>query len=101
MRKGVIIHISGPPGSGKTTLGNKLKEQFKSKIVVKDLDILREEHIKKTYDTSKGWSVDEVKYQNFIDHFIQKQKNPIIFVGLNDNPHGSKNIYYDIYSKYN
>ena len=97
----LIVHISGASGSGKTTLGNKLKEHFKSKIVVKDLDILREEHIKKTYDTSKGWSVDEVKYQKCIDDFIKKQKKPIIFVGLNDNPLGSKNIYYDIYSKYN
>ena len=49
-----IIHISGASGSGKTTLGNKLKEQFGKKIIVKDLDDLRDEHIKKTYDTSKG-----------------------------------------------
>jgi len=37
---------------------------------VKDLDDLREKHIEKTYDTSKGWSIDEVKYQKFIDDFI-------------------------------
>lgn len=43
----LIIHISGALGSGKTTLGDKLKEQFKSKIVVKDLDNLRDEFIKK------------------------------------------------------
>ena len=97
----LIIHISGASGSGKTTLGNKLKEHFKSKIVVKDLDILRDEHIKKTYDTSKGWSVDEVKYQKFIDDFINKQKKPIIFVGLNDNILGTKNIYYNVHSQYN
>ena len=97
----LIIHISGASGSGKTTLGNKLKEQFKSKIVVKDLDELRDEHIKKTYDTSKGWSVDEVKYQKFIDEYINKQKKPIIFVGLNDNILGTKNIYYNVHSQYN
>ena len=97
----LIIHISGASGSGKTTLGNKLKEHFKSKIVVKDLDILRDEHINKTYDTSKGWSVDEVKYQKFIDDFINKQKKPIIFVGLNDNILGTKNIYYNVHSQYN
>ena len=73
----LIIHISGASGSGKTTLGNKLKEHFKSKIVVKDLDELRNEHIKKTYDTSKGWSIDEIKYQKFINEFIGKQKNQL------------------------
>ena len=97
----IIIHISGASGSGKTFLGNQLKEKFGKKIVVKDLDKLRDEHIKKTYDTSKGWSIDEVKYQKFIDDFIDKQKKPIIFVGLNDNPLGTKNIYYNVHSQYN
>jgi len=50
----IIIHICGASGSGKTFLGNQLKEKFGKKIVVKDLDELRDEHIKKTYDTSKG-----------------------------------------------
>jgi len=98
--KTLIIHISGASGSGKTTLGNKLKKQFKNKIIVKDLDNLRDEHIKKTYDTSKGWSIDEVKYQKFIDDFIKKQKKPIIFVGLNDNHLGIKKIYYNVHAEY-
>jgi uridine kinase len=97
----LIIHISGASGSGKTTLGNKLKEHFKSKIVVKDLDNLRDEHINKTYDTSKVWSVDEVKYQKFINDYISKQKKPIIFVGLNDNHLGTKKMYYNTHSQYN
>ena len=70
------------------------KQHFKSKIVVKDLDILRIEHIKKTYNTSKNWNVDEVKYQKYIDEFIIKQKKSIVSVGLNDNILGTKNIYY-------
>ena len=97
----IIIHICGASGSGKTFLGNQLKEEFGKKIVVKDLDELRDEHIKKTYDTSKGWSIDEVKYQKYIDDFVNKQKKPIIFVGLNDNPLGTKNIYYNVHSQYN
>ena len=97
----LIIHISGASGSGKTTLGNKLKEKFGNKIMVKDLDELRDEHIKKTYDTSKGWSINEVKYQKFIDNFVNKQKKPLIFVGLNDNILGKKNIYYNVHSQYN
>lgn len=96
----IIIHISGPSGSGKTYLGNKLKEIFGNKIVVKDLDNLRDEHIEKTYNTSKGWSVDEVKYQKYIDDFIKKQKKPIIFVGLNDNHLGIKKLYYDVHSQH-
>ena len=50
----LIIHISGASGFGKTTLGNKLKENFKSKIVVKDLDILRDEFIKEFYGNKNG-----------------------------------------------
>ena len=46
-------------------------------------------------------SIDEVKYQKFIDDFINKQKKPIIFVGLNDNILGTKNIYYNVHSQYN
>ena len=41
----IIIHISGVSGAGKTTLGNKLTEQFKNKIVVKDIDDLRRDFI--------------------------------------------------------
>lgn len=29
--KNIIIHISGPSGAGKTTLGNKLKDKFGNK----------------------------------------------------------------------
>jgi uridine kinase len=49
----LIIHISGASGSGKTTLSDKLKEQFKSKIVVKDLDNLRDAFIKEFYGNKK------------------------------------------------
>ena len=87
--------------NGKTTLGNKLKEFFNNKIIVKDLDNLRDEHIKKTYDTTKSWSINEIKYQKFIDNYVNKQKKPLIFVGLNDNPLGTKNIYYNVHSQYN
>ena len=72
----MIIHICGPSGSGKTTLGNKLKKKYGNKIVVKDLDDLRGEFIKKTYNTSKSWSFSEVKYQKYIDNYIKKNKKP-------------------------
>lgn len=99
----LIIHISGASGSGKTTLGNKLKEQFKSKIIVKDLDILRDEFIKEYYGNKKWTYIDENEYQSYIDSYINKQKKPIIFVGLNDNTvYGkNKNLYYNVHSQYN
>jgi adenylate kinase family enzyme len=93
----IIIHISGPSGVGKTTLGNKLKEHFKGKITVKDFDDIRDEYVKKHIDTSKKWSIDEVKYQKFIDEYIkQNNHKPLVIVGLNDNPLGTKKLYYKI-----
>ena len=99
----LIIHISGASGSGKTTLGNKLKEQFKSKIVVKDLDDLRDEFIKKFYGNKKWTYIDENEYQLYINDYVNKQKKPIIFVGLNDNTiYGkNKNLYYNVHSQHN
>ena len=99
----LIIHISGASGSGKTTLGNKLKEHFKSKIVVKDLDDLRDEFIKKFYDNKKWTYIDENEYQSYINDYINKQKKPIIFVCLNDNTRygKNKNLYYNVHSQHN
>jgi len=101
--KNLIIHISGASGSGKTTLGNKLKENFKSKIVVKDLDILRDEFIKEFYGNKKWTYIDENEYQLYINDYVNKQKKPIIFVGLNDNTiYGkNKNLYYNVHSQHN
>ncbi len=75
----MIIHISGAPGSGKTTIGLKLKKHYKTKVIVKDLDDLFAEFMK--LNTTKFSSK---KYQNFINDFINKHNNKsIIFVRLN------------------
>ena len=105
----IIIHISGAPGSGKTFLGNQLKEQFGKKIIVKDLDELVDKFIKDFYGNKKWTYIDENEYQKYIDTFIDKQKKPIIFVGLNDNnnPKVERFIqnkikkYYDLHSQFN
>jgi len=101
--KNFIIHISGASGSGKTTLGNQLKNKFKNKIIVKDLDDLIDEFIKKFYNDKKWTFINENEYQLYIDSYIDKQNNPIIFVGLNDNiVYGkNKNLYYNVHSQYN
>lgn len=97
----LIIHISGASGSGKTTLGKKIKKKFGNKIIMMDLDNLRDKFIKKFYG-DKSWDyLDEKEYQKFIDNYIKNQKKPIIFVGLNDNPMGkNKRFYYQIFPKY-
>lgn len=48
------MHISGASGSGKTFLGNRLKEQYRNKIIVQDLDDLRDKFIKNFYGTKNG-----------------------------------------------
>lgn len=98
----LIIHISGPSGAGKTTIGNILKEKFKNKIIVKDIDELRSEFIDNEYGKNFNWkNFDSTKYQLFIDEFIYKQKKPIIFVGLNHMPWHNKKLYYNVHSQHN
>jgi len=71
--KNIIIHVSGPQGSGKTTLGNKLKEIYGDQIHVKDLDDLR----------GDAYKDKEEDYQKYIDKYIKKNSDkPLIFTGL-------------------
>ncbi len=96
-----IIHISGPSGSGKTTLGKKLKEQFGKKIIVKDIDDLRNEYITEYYNNKPFVTFDKVELQKYIDNFIKKHSlKPLIFVGLNY-MQGHQNYYYDMRSIHN
>ena len=98
----IIIHISGPSGCGKTTLGNKLIEQYKNKIVVKDIDDLRRDFIKKYYGDKKFDIIDKVEYQKYIDNFVKTHlSKPLIFVGLNNMPWWHINHYYDMHSTHN
>lgn len=70
----LIIHISGPQGAGKTTLGNKIYKKYNNLIYVKDLDDL--------YDEFNNQQ--EIKnYQIFINLFIKEHLNkPLIITGL-------------------
>lgn len=77
MSKKLIIHISGFSGSGNTTLGNKLKDKYGDKIMVKDLDDLYYEFINQNIIFD---------YQKFINNFIMKYyKIPLIIIGLSAN----------------
>jgi shikimate kinase len=72
--RNIIIHISGCQGSGKTTIGNKLKDKYNEKIHTKDLDDLRNEFSQQKEITN---------YQEFINLFIEKHNDkPLILTGL-------------------
>lgn len=82
-----IIHIAGASGSGKTYLGNKLEEKLGIKVIVKDLDDMREEYLLRKEKMNISFENFEKNYesdyQKFIDIFIKNNNKPIIFVGLN------------------
>jgi hypothetical protein len=94
-----IIHIAGASGAGKTTLGNRLKASFGDRIVVKDLDDLRDQFIADWYDGERVRDFDRDAYQDYIDNFIRSNKfKPLVFVGLNEMPWWHKNHFYDLHA---
>lgn len=85
----MIIHIAGAPGSGKSTLGVWIKNNYdKSKVIVFDIDDLynnfiraKEREAATLATIKKNWSKD---MQKFIDEIVKKhQKSVLVFVGLN------------------
>ncbi len=102
----IVIHICGPSGSDKTTLGKKLKEKFGDKIVVVDIDDLRHDFVVQEYGEDVDFNFDkeddwhEDTYQNYIDGFVKKQEKPLVFVGLNNMPWWNNDLYYDIHANY-
>jgi adenylate kinase family enzyme len=75
----MIIHICGAPGSGKTTLGKKIKSMG---IKVYDLDDIYYEFIKHNKFT-------QAKYQDHITEVVRlsnKRGKIVVFVGLNQTP---------------
>jgi adenylate kinase family enzyme len=93
-----IIHISGASSSGKTTLANKLKETFGSKITIIDLDVLFKEYVQK----NKIENLNINTYEKYLSDYIKHQNSNkiLILVGLNINMlnyrKGISNDYYKI-----
>jgi len=102
----IIAHICGPTGSGKTTLGKKIKKAFSS-ITVYDLDDLYND-LPEKYNNIKN-KVEQKKY--LVKHILKKYKKlcskysskKVIFVGNNSitvERDFSNQYYYDIDAKY-
>ena len=95
--RNLIIHISGPQGAGKTTLGNKIKDKYDDRIYLKDLDDLYAEFNNQ----------DKINdYQEFINNFIRKNSDkPLIITGLSaekckGDMDENDNTFYKIDTKY-
>ena len=80
----VNVHISGTPGSGKSTLGIKLQKMFpKFKIVETDKFVSkadRRERDKYKYLKDRRKFISNI-YQNKFNYYDKKNKN-IIYVGI-------------------
>jgi shikimate kinase len=106
--KNIIIHISGFPGSGKTTLGEKIQKIFKNTIVY-DTDGFIQHHTKEgkellKLDNEKKWKEYKILWketiENKINSFTSKYQNKIIvFVGSLDN-FAPPNTIYNIKADY-
>tara|TARA_Y100000389_G_C17244196_1_gene404723 strand:- start:76 stop:657 length:582 start_codon:yes stop_codon:yes gene_type:complete len=96
----MIVHISGFPGSGKTTLGEKIQKIYGSKIIVYDTDHFIQHNnnngkallkVEKDMKTGKKTQKDyntlwEKTIKESINKFIKIHTDkPIIFVGSLDN----------------
>jgi adenylate kinase family enzyme len=91
----MIIHISGSPGSGKTTLGEKINTLYGNKIIVYDTDDFIQHHNKagqQLLQLEKTATIEEYKqvWEHILDvkikKFIDEHPNKIIiFTGILDN----------------
>lgn len=113
MNEQIIIHISGFPGSGKTTLGESISKKF-PKLIVYDTDLFIQHHIstgkqllqiEKQIDLKRKTIGDyKIAWFNIIkksiDEFIETHPNEtIVFVGSLDN-WAPPNTIYDIKCSY-
>ena len=91
----MIIHISGFPGSGKTTLGEKIQKIFGNNVIVYDTDNFIQHHnkagkillkLEKEEAFEEYYSMWKIIMDKSINNFVESHRNNnIIFVGSLDN----------------
>ena len=95
----MIIHVSGAPGSGKSTMGRQLAKRYRGLIFVKDVDSLRADFIRRRYGAAPIKSFDAAAYQAHIDAYVAAHRaRPLVFVGLNVMPWWHRDHYYDLHA---
>jgi adenylate kinase family enzyme len=97
----IIIHISGPSGSGKSYLSSKLKDKFGSKFELIELDNVRADFVKDNYkekDYKKIKNFDKQKFQKHLDKLIKSKDKPVIIEGLNHFHWWDIDHYYDLHA---
>jgi adenylate kinase family enzyme len=98
----IFAHISGPTGSGKTTLGKLLKDKYPN-IIIKDLDDFYRESIKTSEDSMNKKKLYKIISKKINDFCKKNKESNIIFVGANavsTKKDFSDASYYDINAKY-
>lgn len=95
-----VLHVAGPSGAGKSWLGRRLKRALGDRAVVQDLDLLRDSFIRQHYGERRWRYLDAAAYQRFLHAWLDRQRRPVVLVGLNDNTvYGSpaeRDLYFDL-----
>lgn len=91
-----IVHIICPTLIENDKCEKKLKKIFEKTTIIKNLNELKKEYIKKNYGEKKYYYFEEKKYQNYIYKYIEENLNKsMIFIGFNFDVKNPKR-YYDL-----
>lgn len=82
----MIIHITGPSLSGKTTIAKRLKSEYGDNIIIIDIQMtIAKRKVKNTYNIAT--------FQRYLNMLVTRNKScNIIFIGDNEDPDTHKEI---------